>query len=90
MGTLGRLGIRTPEFGMVLFFPVSGFRWSGWGARTGWAIQFLMELSWEVGVQRGDAISMNQGAKLASLSPPFSLQDAPGSEGVSGAAGHGE
>ena len=49
-----------------------------------------MELFWEVGVQRGDTVSVNQGAKLSFLSPPFCLQDAPGSEGVSGAAGHGE
>lgn len=56
----------------------------------GWVIQFLMELFWEVGVQRGDIVSMNQGPKLSSLSPLFFLQDAPGSEGVSGAAGHGE
>lgn len=60
------------------------------GARMGWVIQFLMELFWEVGVQRGDIVSMNQGPKLSSLSPLFFLQDAPGSEGVSGAASHSE
>ena len=39
---------------------------------------------------KGDTVSMNQGPKLSCILPLSLSQDAPGSEGLSGAAGHSE
>ena len=43
-GHLGQVGNRNAWIRDGAFFPISGFRWSSWGARMGWVIQFLMEL----------------------------------------------
>lgn len=78
-----------PEFGMVLssLFQASVVRL---GSRIGWVIQFLMELFWDVGVQRGDTVSMNQVPKLSSLFTSFLLAGCTWLLKVSGAAGHSE